>query len=302
MVSVIVPNYNHAQFLQQRLESVYNQTYADFEVILLDDQSTDNSVGVLNEYRHHEKTSMLIVNEKNSGSPFAQWRKGLQLAKGELIWIAESDDVAQVTFLEKLISRMDPHTVLAYCGSQKIDSENQILPNKWLNSIDADRWDNDYTVGGHKEILEYLYYFNTIQNASACVFRRPSDELLADLTTMKFCGDWIFWIRLLQEDGGVAYSAERLNSFRSHVGTSRAKGQRPQEVRRLEEYLSCMRHAYNALGSPPDPKRYRWILNQMWVNQMYSRLFNILDVPVPLSLPQYCRLLLQEMSRKVLAK
>ena len=84
----------------QRLESVYNQTYQDFEVILLDDCSNDDSVTILNTYAKHPKTSHVVFNDKNSGSPFKQWAKGLALAKGEFIWIAESDDVADLSFLE----------------------------------------------------------------------------------------------------------------------------------------------------------------------------------------------------------
>ena len=71
-VSVIVPNYNHEQYLQQRIESIVNQTYQDFELILLDDFSTDNSRDILNLYRNHPKVSKIVFNEKNSGSPFKQ--------------------------------------------------------------------------------------------------------------------------------------------------------------------------------------------------------------------------------------
>ena len=62
-VSVIVPNYNHAAFLPKRLESIFNQTYQDFEVILLDDASTDTSVEVLSQYADHPKVTHFVVNE-----------------------------------------------------------------------------------------------------------------------------------------------------------------------------------------------------------------------------------------------
>ena len=100
LVSIIVPNFNHAAFLAQRLESIYNQTFSSFEVILLDDASTDNSIEILNLYKNHPKTAHFIINTINSGSPFKQWQKGVELAKGELIWIAESDDYAAINFLE----------------------------------------------------------------------------------------------------------------------------------------------------------------------------------------------------------
>ena len=84
LVSVIVPNYNHARYLKQRLDTVFNQTYQNFEVIILDDKSTDNSLEIINQYKDNPHLSQIVVNEQNSGSPFKQWDKGIKLAKGEL--------------------------------------------------------------------------------------------------------------------------------------------------------------------------------------------------------------------------
>src|SRR5688572_15349118 len=94
LVSVIVPNYNHADFLQQRLESILNQTYQHFEVIILDDFSTDDSKDIIEKYRHNSKVTLISYSTKNMGSTFAQWNKGVEMASGEIIWMAESDDVA----------------------------------------------------------------------------------------------------------------------------------------------------------------------------------------------------------------
>ena len=103
-VSVIVPNYNHAPYLQERFDSIFNQTFQDFEVIILDDCSSDNSKEIIEEYRNRPQVSHIVHNEKNSGYPFKQWAKGFGLAKGEYIWIAESDDWAELNFLENLVS------------------------------------------------------------------------------------------------------------------------------------------------------------------------------------------------------
>src|ERR1700738_1634065 len=105
-VSVIVPNYNHARFLRRRMESVLRQTYRDFEVILLDDCSTDESRSILSEYAGDPRVR-LEFNEKNSGSPFKQWNKGVALASGEYGWIAESDDYADERLLERLVAVLD---------------------------------------------------------------------------------------------------------------------------------------------------------------------------------------------------
>src|ERR1700675_4790198 len=105
-VSVIIPNYNHARFLRQRMESVLGQTFQDFEVILLDDCSTDESQSILREYAADPRVR-LEFNEKNSGSTFKQWNKGVRLVRGKYVWMAESDDYAEPQFLEKVVARLD---------------------------------------------------------------------------------------------------------------------------------------------------------------------------------------------------
>ena len=101
--SVIIPNYNHSSFLRQRIDSVLNQHYPHFELIILDDNSTDGSRDVIENYRNSTKVSHIVYNEQNSGSPFLQWKKGIELAQHDWIWIAESDDFAATGFLEQAV-------------------------------------------------------------------------------------------------------------------------------------------------------------------------------------------------------
>ena len=64
LVSVIIPSYNHEKFLKERIDSVLNQTFQDFELIILDDLSPDNSREIIESYRAHPKVSHIIFNEK----------------------------------------------------------------------------------------------------------------------------------------------------------------------------------------------------------------------------------------------
>src|SRR5450759_685207 len=132
-VSVIVPNYNHAKYLFQRLDSIFNQTFQDFELILLDDCSTDNSFELLKGYSTHPKVSHFIVNKQNSGSTFKQWAKGIELGRGEFLWIAESDDVCEINFLEKVLLPFQKYdnAGLVYCQSWSINDTGQKTGN-WL--------------------------------------------------------------------------------------------------------------------------------------------------------------------------
>ena len=80
LVSVIVPNYNYARYLDARIDSILRQTWTDFELILLDDASTDTSREILEKYRNHPRVSRIEFNTQNTGSPFQQWMKGILLA------------------------------------------------------------------------------------------------------------------------------------------------------------------------------------------------------------------------------
>ena len=88
MLSVIIPNYCHARYLKERIESILAQSYQDFELIILDDCSTDNSREIIEQYRSNPRVKHIVYNEQNSGSPFVQWQRGFTLASGEYIWIA----------------------------------------------------------------------------------------------------------------------------------------------------------------------------------------------------------------------
>ena len=78
--SVIIPNYNHSAYLDERIQSILNQSFQDFEIIILDDCSTDNSIEIIEKYRNEPKVSHIILNSQNSGSTFIQWNKGFEYA------------------------------------------------------------------------------------------------------------------------------------------------------------------------------------------------------------------------------
>ena len=113
-VSVIIPNYNYANFIIERIDSILMQTYPIYELIILDDCSTDNSVEVIEEKIKDIKDIKVkfIKNEKNSGGVFRQWKKGFDAATGDFIWIAEADDSAENNFVEELIKPFDDPEVV----------------------------------------------------------------------------------------------------------------------------------------------------------------------------------------------
>lgn len=84
IVSVIVPNYNYARFLKRRIDSILNQTLTDYEIVLLDDASTDNSKDILSQYTNLPQVSGIFFNEKTPVFLSFSGRKGSNLPKGNI--------------------------------------------------------------------------------------------------------------------------------------------------------------------------------------------------------------------------
>ncbi|MCQ2974922.1 MAG: glycosyltransferase family 2 protein [Bacteroidales bacterium] len=234
-VSVIVPSYNHAKYLKERIDSILNQTFQDFELILLDDCSKDNSAEILLSYKNNKKVSNVIINEKNSGSTFKQWQKGISIAKGSYVWIAESDDYADVSFLEKLVDILEKnHNVgLAYCQSYKVDEVGNVFGDMLCHTqnLDAIRWQKDYFNNGKDEILNYLIYINTIPNASAILFRKSLINTIPNfIINMRLVGDLYFYCYVLMRSD-VAFLAQKLNYFRFHYNSVRKTSKHEQTIR-----------------------------------------------------------------------
>lgn len=219
-VSVVVPNYNYARYLPERLDSILNQTMQDIEIIVLDDASTDDSLAVLEHYRHIPYLR-IVQNSANSGNAFRQWKKGIALARAPIVWIAEADDLSEKTFLEELLPAFrDPDVCMATCASRVIDENGvddgfdyRTVP--YLAMLSTTRWFEDYVVEGRTEVLRGMGSRNTILNASSVLFRRPAPEAVDPSIDYQFSGDWIFYLSLLK-DGNLAYVAKALNKHRRH--------------------------------------------------------------------------------------
>lgn len=257
LVSIIVPNYNHEIFLEQRLNSIFQQRFQSFEVILLDDASKDHSVEILEEYakRFSIKVSHTIFNENNSGSTFKQWKKGIELTEGKYIWIAESDDWAHTDFLEKTTAVLNdyPNVGLCYTQSWKVDNNGSILGSmtKWTDDIDPNRWKKDFINGGKDEFLNFFLIKNTIPNASAVLFRKSLvQDFDSTILSAKMSGDKMFWANLLMKSD-IAFIAEHLNYFRLSDSSVR-KSVSPKKI--VTENLKWLNYIKVNYGLPDNQK------------------------------------------------
>jgi glycosyltransferase involved in cell wall biosynthesis len=242
IVSIIVPNYNHARFLTKRIESILRQTFQDFELILLDDCSTDGSRSILSKYAANPRVRVEF-NDTNSGSPFRQWNRGIRLASGKYIWMAESDDYADERLLERLVPALeaDARIAFAYCRSWHVSDDGQLdgfEDTRW-NLSKSDRWATNFCVKGTDECRSYFPLSNPVQNASAVIFRKDLYESVGGADeSFRICGDWKLWAAMALA-GKIAYLKEPLNYFRSHNASVRNTGE--QESRGIAEPLRVLR-------------------------------------------------------------
>lgn len=259
-VSVIIPNFNYARYLPQRLASVFGQHYPIYEVLVLDDASTDDSLQVLETLREeHGYRFRLLVNETNSDSVFKQWLEGARQARGDLVWIAEADDFAEPEFLGKVCRCFqDPEVVLAYSESKQIDEDGEPLADNYLDyvrDVDPEKWTKSYKRAGIDELRDSLVVKNTIPNVSAVLFRRSRlvsilEENLDFISSYKIAGDWATYALSLR-DGKIAFVSEALNHHRRHQNSKTISN---FNLAHLKEIASMQTHAFALAGKTKDPQ------------------------------------------------
>lgn len=235
-LSVIVPNFQHRNYLEQRLASILNQSFQDYELILLDDASQDGSVDFLKKFVQKHPKTQLVLNTHNSGSPFIQWNRGVKLAQGDYLWIAESDDLCAPSFLEKMVPLMDknPKVGIAYAQSVLIDEAGEKL-HSYRENLEfiykSKAWESDFIKDGREACQEWLLHHNPIPNASGILIRREAYEKVGGADpNFRLNGDWHLYAKILLHYD-LAYLNEELNYFRVHQKT-----QRSQSIKRASVY------------------------------------------------------------------
>lgn len=251
MFSVIIPNYNHARFLKKRMDSVLQQTFPDFEVIILDDHSTDESLEILDKY-HDERITHRIYNEKNSGSTFAQWKKGLELAKYDHIWIAESDDFCSLDFLETAYHCLQKHQDISlyFCDSNLIGEDEEPYYNsiqKYTQDLHNELWSSDHKINGRTYIKKYLSKKNFILNASSVIFKKDAGIRAVEyIQDFKTSGDWLFYAHILSS-GDVYFHATKQNYFRHLAQSTRNYNTLEKRERRILEKIKVHNYFIDTL-------------------------------------------------------
>ncbi|MFT8719299.1 glycosyltransferase [Acetobacter sp.] len=225
LVSAVVPNFNHARFLQRRFESILNQTYQNIEIIFLDDASSDESLEIAERYRAtHPDRIRIVSNAVNSGNVFRQWRKGIDEAKGAVVWICESDDYADERFVEKLIRFfVDPSVQIAFGKIQFCNAEGQ--PYEGLDGYRERAhpgiWDHPLVKPAGWWFTHAFAVSNVIANVGGCLIRRHSvrESMWERAQSFRVLGDWYLYAEWAG-GGQIAYSPDAIAYFCQHGGNT----------------------------------------------------------------------------------
>ena len=223
-ISVVVPNYNYSNYLYQRVYSILNQNYKIHELIILDDASKDNSLFYIEqiEQKISEFVNVkVVVNDINSGNAFSQWQKGMNLATGDYVWVAEADDYAKKNFLNEVVSplKKNNNIVISYADTGFIDSNGYITKNSLVDQIDilkTNHWNASYVNKGISEINCYSYLNCTIPNVSGTIIKKGNyDEIFEEAKKFHQSGDWFTYLNILNL-GDISFINKTLNYYRVH--------------------------------------------------------------------------------------
>jgi glycosyltransferase involved in cell wall biosynthesis len=223
LVSVIVASYNHAEFLEQRMDSLINQTYQDIEILVIDDCSPDNSVEILRRYESNPKVR-LIIREKNGGWVTVS-NQGIEMSVGEFVIFANCDDACDPRMIERLVDSIGKNSVsgVAFCRSQMVDERDQALGDDYeIREKSIRKRCIVDTFIDRSEMYRFLLHSCVIPNLSAALIRRSCFDKVGVLTSKyRACSDWDLFFRITN-DFDFCYVAEPLNRFRQHSATIRS--------------------------------------------------------------------------------
>ncbi len=226
-VSVIIPAYNAESTIAATVDSVLGQTFSDFEIICIDDGSTDRTKAILAEYSDRVR----VVAQPNSG-PAAARNRGARLSSGDYLAFLDADDIWMPNMLERTVAALDadPSLTLAYCNAAIADSEGVALGTALIGK----GFDHPPSLN---ELLTQLW---PIMPSAALVRRSAYEKCRGYRDELRGASfrfeDVDFWIRM-REQGPFEYLSEELVVWRFAWF--------PRELKKLPDYSKAL-HVFEA--------------------------------------------------------
>jgi glycosyltransferase involved in cell wall biosynthesis len=208
-VTFIVPCYKLAHLLPECVNSILRQTYEDFEILIMDDCSPDNTAEVAASFR--EPRVIHIRNEPNLGH-LRNYNKGIGLARGKYVWLISADDYLRKPYvLERYVKLMEenPNVGYVFCPGVKVRSGAEVAALDYSFHGDRD------AIFNRRQFLSQLVKKNTIVAASGCVRKECYDKISVFPLNMPWGGDWYLWTAFAFSYD-VGYLAEPMVCYREH--------------------------------------------------------------------------------------
>lgn len=302
-VSIIIPSYNHSIFLEDRIKSIINQTYQNWELIIIDDKSNDDSIDklrlLLKNYNH--KIKYFIVNKTNSGSGYNSWKKGIELAETDFIWIAETDDYSDLFFLEESINLLEKdHKIsLVFSSSIYVNKDKEFLYSSKNRTKELNVKKGEVGVFRDKYFLKAAISNPYITNGSSVVFRKKNTKKLPSGIFEKGLSTDIFLWTFLVIGNKFGFVNKPLNFFRRHSNSTTEKINNNKLKQIYIEKIDYLN--YFKLANNYNPLLDSYIKNYIFKNKkeiLNSKFLNRLETKDNVQI-QYYKFLIKQIIKKI---
>lgn len=219
LVSVIMPAYNAARFVEQALDSVLAQTVSDLEIIVIDDGSVDNTREIISRYARQDSRIRVLLNEENMGVARTR-NRGLELVTGRYVALLDSDDYWEPRMLEKMVARAEETGAdIIYCSYALVDEDGKKVCN-------------DFIVPAETTFEESI-----VRSVITCSTVLVTAELAKNnrFPTNMYHEDIALWFQILRDGGTARGVPEVLAAYRQRAD-SRSSGKMVSAMRRWTIY------------------------------------------------------------------
>lgn len=259
MISIIIPAYNAADYLAETIESVLNQTYSDFELLLIDDGSTDRTHEIVQACQR--KDGRIKYFYKPNGGVSSARNLGIEKAKGEYLTFLDSDDTYEPAFLEKMYRQIQQTgNLLCYCGYYQ-RSDGNIL-NAFPRNFNF------------RDVLRFIIEVQWISTDSWLINREFASEHHFNFNeTLSFGEDFDFFCRLVyNSEGSYTFVNEYLTNYNFREGSLAYKGNLWYSYKFMCGSIEANKSFYRYVNTRQDAQAeyYRPLISQR-INQMYLR-------------------------------
>ena len=226
LVTVCIPTYNGEKYFKECLDSIQAQTFTDFEVLIVDDCSSDNTVKIAQEYANCDPRITIVINQQNLGL-VGNWNRCAQLAQGEWLKYVFQDDLIAPTCLEKMLAFASPDTSIICCKRDFLFSTetSQKTKDNYLKILTLESYfSGDIKISAQQYCQVVLNNLTESFIGEKNLIGEPTVVMLHHSVFEKFglfnqhliqIGDLEFWTRI-GVNTGITYVEETLATFRVH--------------------------------------------------------------------------------------